>query len=262
MNSLKRLDIRAAVLIAGVLLPLTGFGEVTNYSLLGPGVRTRPAYDGSDSQRFEAVPVVRYFGDYTFIRSTQGLFEGGARFELVPGLHAGAQLAYESGRQAHESDFLQAHNVADIHRGAAWGAHIEWDHQFGPMPVTLLARTRQNFDSALGMQADLRLSAGVFQNGPFAAGLFTQATFANAKATQAFYGISPAQSATTGLPAYTAGSGWLFSSFGLLWSLDLATHWQVVGSAETRHLRGDATRSPLIERESNYYVSAGVAYRF
>src|SRR5262249_42926256 len=156
--------------------------ELTSDPLLGPGVRTRPAYDGSDSQRFEAVPVVRFFGDYAFARSTQGVLEGGARLGLAPGLHAGAQLAYESGRQAHESDFLEAHNFGDIHRGASWGAHFEWDHMFAPVPITLLGRTRQNFDSRLGLQADVRLSAGVFQSGPVSAGVFTQFTWADSKA--------------------------------------------------------------------------------
>jgi outer membrane scaffolding protein for murein synthesis (MipA/OmpV family) len=48
----------------------------------------------------------------------------------------------------------------------------------------------------------------------------------------------------------------------LLWSVDLSPDWIVVGNMESRHLRGDAARSPLAERTSNYYASAGVAYRF
>jgi outer membrane scaffolding protein for murein synthesis (MipA/OmpV family) len=31
---------------------------------------------------------------------------------------------------------------------------------------------------------------------------------------------------------------------------------------ESRRLRGDAARSPLAERVSNYYASAALAYRF
>jgi outer membrane scaffolding protein for murein synthesis (MipA/OmpV family) len=48
----------------------------------------------------------------------------------------------------------------------------------------------------------------------------------------------------------------------LLWSVDLSRNWIVVGSMESRVLHGDAERSPLAERESNYYASAGLAYRF
>ena len=184
------------------------------------------------------------------------------RIELVPGLHAGAQVAYEPGRERRESDFLKDHRVPDVDRGASVGVHLEWDHQFGPVPVTGLARLRQNTDADRGAQADLRLSAGIYSNGRFAAGVYTQATWANAKASDSFYGVTPQQSVSTGLPAFGAGRGWMFGSFGLLWSFDLSQDWILVGSMESRHLYGDAARSPLVEQESNYYMSAGIAYRF
>ena len=243
-------------------MPPAAFAELSNESLLGPGLRSLPAYDGSDSQRVEFVPVVRYFGQPWFVRSTQGVLEGGARMELAPGLHAGAQVAYEPGRKTGDSDFLENHSVPDVDRGASVGVHLEWDHQFGPMPITLLARARQNTDSDLGARADLRLSAGVYRGGRFAAGVFTQATWANAKSTDSVYGITPQESTATGLPAFHAKSGLLFTSVGVLWSVELSQKWIVVGSMESRHLAGDAADGPLAERGSNYYASAGLAYRF
>jgi outer membrane scaffolding protein for murein synthesis (MipA/OmpV family) len=235
------------MLALGLMAPLLAFAELSNDALVGPGIRGRPAYDGSDSQRVELVPVVRYFGQPWFARSTQGVLEGGARMGLAPGLDAGAQLAYEPGRRTSESDFLRNHNVSGIKRGASIGAHLEWDQKLGPVPITLLARARQHTESDLGAQVDLRLSAGVFRSGRVAAGIFTQATWANAKSTSSFYAV--------------AGSGWLFNSLGLLWSVDLTRDWIVVGSMEARHLRGDAARSPLTERSTNHYVSVGLAYR-
>ena len=248
--------------VFGLIVPLAAFAELSNDSLLGPGVRSRPAYDGSASQHIELVPVVRYFGQPWFARSTQGVLEGGVRMEVAPGLHVGAQLAYEPGRVTSQSEFLKSHNVSGINRGASLGLHLEWDHKFGPMPITLLARARQHTNSNRGAQGDLRLSAGIFRSGRVGAGVFTQATWANAKSTGSFYGLTPQQSAATGLSAFGARSGWLFASFGLLWSVDLSQDWIVVGSMESRHLRGDAARSPLIERTSNYYASAGIAYHF
>jgi outer membrane scaffolding protein for murein synthesis (MipA/OmpV family) len=254
--------IQLAALALGLILPLAGFAEVSSESLFGAGLRSRPAYDGSASQRLDVVPVVRYFGQPWFIRSTQGVLEGGARLELAPGLHAGAQLAFEPGRDANESEFLKAHGIPDLKIGGSVGLHLEYDHKFGPMPVALLMRTRQHTDTDRGAQVDTRLTAGIFQNGPVSAGLFTQATWANDKATSASYAVTPQQSASSGLPAYTAGSGWLFTSVGLLWSVDLSKSWAVVGNLEARHLRGDAARSPLAERTSNYYSSASLTYQF
>ncbi|MDQ6880636.1 MAG: MipA/OmpV family protein [Pseudomonadota bacterium] len=244
------------------LVPFAVSAELSNDSLIGPGLRSRPAYDGSSSQHVEVVPVVRYFGQPWFVRSTQGVLEAGARTELLPGLHAGAQVAYEPGRQVGESSFLQSHDVAGIKRGGSVGLHMERDRTVGPVPLTLLGRIRKNIDSDLGTQADLRLSAGVVRSGPFAAGVFAQAVWANAKSTAAYYGISSQQSATARLPGFQPGSGWLNTSVGLLWSVELSPDWVVVGSLERRRLRGDAARSPLAERSSSNYVSAGLAYRF
>jgi outer membrane scaffolding protein for murein synthesis (MipA/OmpV family) len=182
--------------------------------------------------------------------------------QLAPGLHAGAQLAYEPGRDTGESDFLGNRNVSDIDRGASIGLHLEWDRNLGPMPITLLARARQHTDSDLGAQVDLRASAGIYRSGRVTAGVFAQGTWANARSAGSFYGITREQSAATGLPAFSAGSGWLFGSLGLLWSIDVTREWLVVGSMEARRLRGDPAQSPLAERRSNHYVSAGIAYRF
>jgi outer membrane scaffolding protein for murein synthesis (MipA/OmpV family) len=245
-----------------LLAPLSALAELSDETLLGLGLRSQPAYDGSASQRLGMVPVIRYLGQPLFVRSTQGVLEGGVRLELVPGLHAGPQLAYEPGRKTNDSDFLQTHGVSNVDAGASVGVHVEWDHMFGPVPFTLLARARQNANADHGAQLDLRLSAGAYRGGRVGAGVFAQTTWANAKSTGSLYDVTAQQSAASGLPVFRAAGGWLFSSFGLLWSIDLNRDWLVVGSMESRHLRGDAARSPIGERASNYYASGGLAYRF
>ena len=240
------------------VLPLAALGADPDPTLIGAGVRTRPAYDGSAAQRSDLIPTVRYYGMPWFVRTTQGIFEGGARTELARGLNVGAQLAYEGGRLAGESGFLRDNKVPDINPGASVGLHVEWDQKVGAMPVTLLARGRHFVDRDRGAQADLRLTAGVYGGGAITAGVFVQGTWADSKSNQSFYGIPPAQA----LPAYSAGRGPLFSTGGLLWGVDLGREWVVVGNLEARRLHGDAARSPLAERASNHYASASLAYRF
>lgn len=247
-----------------LLLPLASFAQdpATEPTLLGAGARSRPAYDGSDSQHLEAVPVLRYYGPVLFVRSTRGALEGGAHLELLPGLNAGVQLAYEPGRKSGESDLLGKHNLPDIDAGISYGGHLEWNGKLGPSPINLILRARKHTKAERGAQADIRLTAGVFQSGRFAAGIVGQATWASAKSTGSLYGISPQQAATSGLPAFEAGSGLLAGTLGLIWSFDLASQWMLVGNLEGRRLQGDAARSPLTERRSNYYATVGVAYRF
>src|SRR5688572_4484706 len=90
---ISRSGVCCFALAVGLMAPLLAFAELSNTSMIGPGARWRPAYDGSDSQHIELVPVIRYFGQPLFIRSTQGVLEGGARMSLAPGLHVGAQVA-------------------------------------------------------------------------------------------------------------------------------------------------------------------------
>lgn len=236
--------------------------QVPDYNWLGAGARTRPAYDGSAAHVTELIPSVRYFGRPWFARTTQGTLEGGARMEIAPGLHLGAQLAYEGGRIASEAEFLASRNVPDIKAGASAGAHAEWDYHLGPVPTTLLLRARQLVDTDRGAQADLRFTAGVYGGGAVSAALFFQGTWASAKSNQSFYGVTPDVSGSTGLPEYTPGGGLMYTTGGLLWEVDLSKSWIVVGNLERRRLQGDAARSPLVERPTSRYASASLAYRF
>jgi outer membrane protein len=204
-------------------------------------------------------------GDRSFVdhdRVAQFQETGVYHVLVLAGLHVGAQLAYESGRESSESDFLNNHHVSDIDPGASIGVHLEWDFKIGPMPITLLARARQNLNFDRGAQVDFRLSFGIFQMGPFSAGIFAQTIWADSKSTSVFYGVTPEQSAATGLPASDTGNGLLSGSLGLLWSFDLTRNWVVVGNLEVRTLYGDAARSPITECSTNYFITVGLAYRF
>jgi outer membrane scaffolding protein for murein synthesis (MipA/OmpV family) len=247
-----RISLRA-MCAGGLLLlaPLAALAQVApeDYTLIGAAVRSRPAYDGSESQTTDVIPVLRYYGKPWFARTTQGVLEGGARWALTPGLDAGVQLAYEEGRKTSESDLLGSLGLPDISPGVSFGAHLEWDFKIGPAPTSVLLRLRQHADSDRGAQADLRLNVGLVGSGGFFLGAYAQGTWASAKAVQSFYADG------------NAGSGLLHTSLGLLGSYDFARHWTVVAGAQARRLHGDAARSPITESESSYYFNAGLAYR-
>jgi outer membrane scaffolding protein for murein synthesis (MipA/OmpV family) len=221
-------------------------------NLIGPAVRSRPAYDGSKSQLADIVPILDYSNSRFFARTIQGVLEGGAHAEIGSGFTLGAQLAYEEGRKASESSFLRDHNVADVAVGVSYGIHAEWDTKVGPAPVLWLARVRQQARSERGAQADLRVTVGVYENGPFQAGIFGQLTWADRKSMRTYYGQ----------PGFDPSGGLLFVDAGLLGSYDIDPRWAIIGSVEGRRLKGDAARSPIVETKSSYYAFAGIAYRF
>lgn len=216
-----------------LLLPGIALAQEAD-TLLGAGLRSRPAYDGSGRRKEDLVPVLRYYGEPWFARTTQGILEGGARIALAKGLAAGAQLGYEAGPR-------------DGDPGASAGFHLEWDARLGPAPVNLLARSRRHLDGERGTQADARLTLGVYAGHGAQAGVFAQATWASASHTQAYYGVRE--------------PGLLFTSLGLLGSLELGRRWVLVASVEARRLDGALARSPFVEERASAYASLGLAYR-
>src|ERR1051325_4209691 len=91
-------------------------------TIVGAAIRSRPAYDGSSSQVTDLIPQLRYYGKLWFARTTQGILEGGIRNELAPEFWAGAQIAYEGGRQQEER--------GGVPREARRARHQ--DERFGP----------------------------------------------------------------------------------------------------------------------------------
>jgi outer membrane scaffolding protein for murein synthesis (MipA/OmpV family) len=203
--------------------------------LVGAGVRSRPEFDGFSERKVDLVPVLRYYGRPGFARTTQGMLEGGARWSVGEGTVLGAQLAYEQGPR-------------DEDPGASIGAHAEWDGRLGRMPLDALLRVRQHLDTERGLQADLRLTAGVYEGHGVLAGLFAQVTYANEDYFRSFYDVDE--------------SGVVYGAVGALASYDLSRRWLLVGSVERRRLTDHAMRSPLAEQRSASYATLGLAFRF
>lgn len=240
--------------------------ELSADGLVGPGVRARPAYDGSAAELPQFVPVLRLMGEPWFLRTTQDVLEGGWRTPLVParvsGLHMGVQLAYEPGRKTFESAFLQRYKLPDVSRGTSAGVQLEWEQRLGIVPVTVLARLRQHTDLARGAQLDVRSNIGVFRSGPFGAAVYFEGIWATARSAGAFYDVSAQQAAVSGLPAFAASGGLLSGIEGLGWRWDLGPDWVAVGGIEARRLAGSVVHSPLVQQATNVYAVLGLAYRF
>src|SRR5437879_13480721 len=111
----SRMIARCTALALLLLAPLSALAQSALPEWIGAGVRTRPAYDGSAAQRTDLIPTVWYYGGPWFARTTQGIFEGGARTELARGLNVVPQLAYEGRRLAGEHDFIRHPKVPDRH---------------------------------------------------------------------------------------------------------------------------------------------------
>lgn len=258
-----RTEIPKVIFAFALVLPALSFSaDEDPGAWIGVGARLRTAYHGADTSRGDVIPYLRWYGRHLFVRTTQGMLEGGVRSQAFGPVVFGAQLAWEEGRVTDESAFLKSHNFEDIDPGASAGLHAEADWMFGPMPWNALLRYRQNFESDRGAQADLRITTGLFSRGGFDLGAFAQITWADSKATQDYFGITAQQSATSGLPVYNPGSGLRSMSYGLLGSVDVGRPWIVLWGVQMQKLQGDSQDAPIVQDPTDWSANAGIAYRF
>ncbi|HET7362497.1 MAG TPA: MipA/OmpV family protein [Burkholderiales bacterium] len=216
-------------------LPSLAAAQDDDYMFLGAGGYARPKFEGSGERAVELIPAVRYFAKPWFARTTQGILEGGAQWNLHPGLDGGVQLAYEAGPLDHDPD-------------ASIGVHLEADGKIGPAPVNGLVRARQHLKTDRGAQLDARGTVGVYDGHGVLAGIYAQATWATEKFFETYYELHE--------------SGLFFVAVGALGTYNLTQRWILFGSLESRRLSDAAARSPIVERRSGVYTSLSLAYRF
>lgn len=255
---------QAAGISERILAGIEKAAATPDATLIGGGITYEPAYDGSRSSKIGAVPIISYTGHNLFVRTTEGILEGGVRAELLDGLHIGLQLAYEEGRQTSDSDFLKRHNFQTLDASASYGAFLQYEADLGPVPIDLLARYRKDVDSDNGSQFDLSATVGVYggDDKPLNIEVYAQTTWADTRSLQSFYGVTAAQATSSGLAAYTPGSGWLNNQVGIYVAYNLSPQWLLIGNAEEHQLLGDARNSPLTEVRYNHTVTLGIGYLF
>lgn len=222
------------LLVALLFAPLTAAALDEDVQFIGAGVYSQPKFDGSTVRHNDPIPQINYAGSRWFARTTQGILEGGARWNFGDSAAAGVQLAYEDGPLGE-------------HPGASLGVHAELEGHLGAAPVTSVFRIRQLLSNGKGWQADARVNIGVYEGHGFGAAVYGQATWADEKTFNAFYAVND--------------SGLLFTALGAYGGYTITPKWLLLVSAEQRRLGDAAMASPFVERRSGFYGSLGIAYR-
>lgn len=108
----------------------------------------------------------------------------------------------------------------------------------------------------LGYRAPLKLLG---QHTEWTAGLGW--TTMNAERLKTRYGITPEQSATTGLPAFTPRAGYADFGAGVGLTTTIGPSWVLFANTSWTRLLGDAARSPLTLDSHSRFAAIGLAYR-
>ncbi|MBS4047697.1 MAG: MipA/OmpV family protein [Alphaproteobacteria bacterium] len=272
--TLPTISTRAAVTLAAALLilpfaaaaqqPPEKAPEKKDWDIrIGAGALYQPEYEGSDDYEVSPLPLLMInYRDLVFLRGTTL----GANVFTWQGprpsdkLQVGPLVRYQFGRDEDDSDDLRG--MGDIDAAVELGGFLTYG--IGPWTagVTLFQDVSDSHDGFTAKFAaghrhsftpKLRLRSEV------------STTWADENYTQTYFGVTAAQSARSGMRAYTAESG--IKDIGLTLDLDysLTEHWIVSGRLGYKRLLGDAADSPLVEdRGSANQLSTGVtlSYRF
>lgn len=241
--------------------------EVHWEGAIGLRLGWQPEYSGGSRQVVKATPVffLRY-GRIT-ITNASGFrtrraedVSRGLGLDLVQGerLRLNLALRVDSGRSEGSSPALQgmgdieptlrARATAGYQLAGPWRLGASWS-------VDAFGRGGGNFGD---------LSVG-WEHGLGAAGqLNLGATLALAqdRYMQTWYGITPEQSARTGYPVYTPGSGLRDITLTAGTRTDFGRDWTLITGAGVSRLLGPAAASPLTGRRNTWGISAGLAWRF
>lgn len=250
---------------------------------IGLGAQSGPRYDGADSRKVSALPVLQ-------VQWSNGIFvsgmSAGMHLSDSPTLEYGPLLALlpgrdESGRGNDLGGVIDTTSIMlftpmerqSLLRSQRLGGMDEIDPRlqagafanvyFTPqwrLTASALVGSGRDHDGArltLGVQ---RLAAAIGERHrvSVAAGL----TVVNRKDNATWYGVTRDEALRSRFPYYQPGGGVQDAHVGVRWTWDWTPSWMLTSNLQAKRLLGNAAKSPLVERPTNVTVSAAIAYRF
>ena len=228
--------------------------------MVGLGPALRPQYPGADTFSIAVSPVINVWreGDRMPAKTAdQG--SGFGLFGKRGGLAAG--LALNVAPQRTGSDIAPA--LADVGFGIEAGGFIE---AYPLANLRLRGQLRQAIGAHQGLTADALIDLVLRQRDDrLVVTIGPRLRWGNGRFQRAYFGVSAAETAASGLPAYSPGSG--FHAYGAMTGAyyQFDHKWGLFGFAGYDRLIGDAARSPIVTQTgSRDQFSTGLAltYRF
>jgi len=222
---------------------------------LGGGAWVHPRYPGSDSTYAQPLPYFDLHYGRLFLVAGDGL---GAYLFRTHSAWAAASIAPEL-RQRRESDDARLRGLGDVRQTA------RAEFQAGYTAGCFTAKGNVATDIAhrgQGTIVELTLTAHRTIRDRLQVESGVAAQWANRVFNDTFYGITAAQSAASGLPEYSPGSGRGEMRVFLGASFAVDRHWLAVGRVAAVHLTHKASDSPIAERRNGGELQLFAAYRF
>lgn len=221
---------------------------------LGPAFEIRPDYEGASTYRVDpgATIDLRY-RDLLFASTGEGIGVNVFSSRLY---RAGVAIAYDLGRDDHDSDRLRG--LGDI----GWAPEPKLFGELVLFPVVLRADIRRAIGGHDGWIGDLGAYMPIAGSKEFVVFVGPSVTFADETYMRHYFGISRDQSQRSGLPTYHAGAGLKQAGFGASADWFFTDHWFLGGDVAAERLLGDAADSPITQDKWQLSLSFTLSYRF
>lgn len=284
MNKLLFLALTAGCGVAWAQTPATNpMPDGSRDMYVGLGVQSAPRYEGADSHKVSALPVLQ-------VQWSNGLFISG----MSAGWHLSDDPTFEFGPlvAVHPSrdddgagteiggvgvtDFASGIPspidkrqipVAPLSGMDKIGARLQAG-AFGNYYLNPRWRVTSSVLFGAGKERDgARLELGVqrlavVDNARHRVSLAAGVTVVNRHYNDSYLGVSQEESLRSRFSYYEAAGGLHDAHVGVRWNWTLSPSWMLTTSVQTARLLGSARYSPLVERSANTTVSTAIALRF
>jgi outer membrane protein len=246
----------------------------------GLGVVSAPRYEGADSRKVRALPVLQ-------IQWSNGIFISG----MSAGMHLSASPVVEYGPllaiHPRRTESGSGDRIGEIsgstsllptsvrtygaenplagmdeiktrpEAGAFFHYYLSPEWRLTSSVLAGAGNDRNGVRGEIGLQR-LAMTLAPHHSVSVSAGM----SFANRAYQQSYFGVTELQAFNSGNPEYRPDGGLKDVRIGARWNWALSPSWMLTSSVQATRLMGDARRSPLVERPNNVTVSTAFAYRF
>lgn len=227
---------------------------------LGAQGRLIPTYPGSNSYMLQPYPLIDFHRAGTRAKFSAprdglsvGLFESGSFRAGITGLLRTPR------RESNDSDLIGLGNVD-------WTVELGGFAEFWPLDwLRVRGELRQGIGGHEGLVADLTSDVVVPLSPQWTFSAGPRLSLATDQALDPYFSITPAQSAASGLPVYTASGGVYSYGAGAQLRYQFAPRWATIFYAEYQRLADGAADSPLVVQRGSadqLVIGLGASYDF
>lgn len=191
---------------------------------------------------------------HSFLRG----LEAGVELPLSRQVTAGPLVTFLAGRREDDSERLRG--LGGMKNTLGYGAFINGQFDAFNTYAKYIQSTRTAYGATLTVGGGYSLALGTQDT--VIVGL--ESSWANNRYMQAYYGVSASQAAASqyGLRTYNATSGLAKARGSVTWSHVISPAFSIVASLGATTLLGDAADSPIIEKPTSFFSTAGLLYHF